>query len=99
MTTKLTRFSDAYATMTVAFYQPLTIQWVSGWTLAVAADLMAARVVKARSIDLPTALSTAAALKVARAGRLPDAIPGVSAGAPCHHRGQSMSRATHLEGE
>ncbi len=74
MTTELARFSDAYATMTVAFYQPLTLRWVSGWTVSTTADLMATRLIKARSINLRGALSTAAALKVARTGRLPDQI-------------------------
>jgi hypothetical protein len=63
--------------MTVAFYQPLTIRWVSGSTVTIAADLLAARVVKAKSINLNGALSTAGALKVARRGRLPDELPEV----------------------
>ncbi len=40
MTTELKRFTDAYASMTVAVYEPLIVRWVSGtrlWTLADAA--------------------------------------------------------------
>jgi hypothetical protein len=77
MTTELNRFSDAYATMTVAFYQPMTIRWISGWTLTVAADLVATRMMKSRNIDLRDTISTASALKVARVGRLPAEIDGV----------------------
>lgn len=82
MGTNLKRFSDAYATLTVAYYQPLTMRWVSLWTLSTAADVLAERVVKARSIDLRSSLSTAAALKLARSPRLPDRPPGVRGGLP-----------------
>lgn len=77
MATELARFSDAYATMTVAYYQPLTLRWVSGWTISTAADLLAPRVVKARSIDLRRSVSTAAALKLPRAPKLPDRAPSM----------------------
>lgn len=36
MTTELKMFTDAYATMTVAVYQPLIVKWVSGLTAMVA---------------------------------------------------------------
>jgi hypothetical protein len=77
MATELKRFSDAYATMTVAFYQPLTIRWVSGWTISTAADVLAVRVLKAGTINLQGSLSTAAALKVAVRGRLPNELPSM----------------------
>ena len=77
MTTHLKRFSDAYATMTVAVYQPLTLFWISGWTLSNTADLLTNRLAKARSLDIDGSLSTATAVKTARSSRLPDALPGI----------------------
>jgi hypothetical protein len=67
--------------MTVAVYQPMTIRWISGFTLGTIADLLATRLAKARTIDLAGSLSTAAAVKTARVGRLPDKLPPVASGA------------------
>ena len=33
MTTELKKFTEAYATMTVASYQPLILRWISGWSI------------------------------------------------------------------
>ncbi|MEV0149989.1 MULTISPECIES: hypothetical protein [unclassified Nonomuraea] len=73
--TELSRFSDAYASMTVAVYQPLTVRWVSGWTLGTTVDLLVPRFEKARSLDARTPFSTAASLLTARNSRLPDRVP------------------------
>ena len=43
MTTKLKLFDDAFASMTVAVYQPLILKWISGWTLATIASELATR--------------------------------------------------------
>ncbi|HWL38647.1 MAG TPA: hypothetical protein VNO75_00220, partial [Gemmatimonadaceae bacterium] len=60
--TDLRKFSEAYATMTVAVYEPLIVNWVSSATIATTADAIALRLQKARRIKrdprLPTALAT-----------------------------------------
>ena len=70
MTTELKKFSEAYATMTVATYEPLIVQWYSGRTLALAAETMAWRTQKSKRLKLDKAFSTAHALSVGR-GRTP----------------------------
>ncbi len=107
MTTELKRFSDAYATMTVAVYQPLTVRWISGWTLSNTADLLANRLSKARGLDIDGSLSTAAAMKTSRVGRLPKQPPPVDGGqelpppTPVDSSGNPIAaeiRAVQLEG-
>jgi hypothetical protein len=67
MTTELKRFSEAYATMTVATYEPLIIHWYSGRTLALAAETMAWRLQKSKHLRLDKAFSTAHGLALGRA--------------------------------
>src|SRR5690606_5235142 len=59
MATTLERFTDAYATMTVAVYEPLVIRWVSGYSIHVLASTLAWRAQKAPRLSenggLPTA--------------------------------------------
>jgi len=62
MTTTIDKFQDAYATMTVAVYEPLILRWVSGWSIKTSASLMAWRAQKAKHISLEKALATAHAL-------------------------------------
>lgn len=59
MTTELTRFSEAYATITVATYEPLILRWVSMWGLSVISTDLALRQPKAaaRLPKLPTAIA------------------------------------------
>jgi len=70
MTTTLKKFNDAYATMTVAAYEPLILRWVSGFTLCTCASAMAWRLQKKMHIKLDGAFCTARALMV-RTPRLP----------------------------
>ncbi len=81
MTTELRKFTDAYATMVVAVYQPLVLKWYSGWTIYTAADAMAWRLQKGKYIKLDQAFATAQALNIERRiPRLPAQVPGVGAG-------------------
>jgi len=60
MTTELTRFSDAYATLTVATYEPLILRWVSLWGITAIATDLALRSPKAATISklgLPTSIA------------------------------------------
>jgi hypothetical protein len=51
MPTQLRKFEEAYATMTVAVYEPLILKWVSGWTLYNLADGITWRAVKGVHIE------------------------------------------------
>ena len=64
MTTTLKKFNDAYATMTVAAYEPLILRWISGFTLCNCASAMAWRLQKSKHIKLDGAFTTARALMV-----------------------------------
>ncbi|MFX1369646.1 MAG: hypothetical protein ACFFAY_13705 [Promethearchaeota archaeon] len=64
MTTTLKKFDDAYATMTVAAYEPLVLKWISGYFLCNVASVMAWRANKSQYIDLDKAFTTARALMV-----------------------------------
>ena len=83
MATELKKYTDAYATMTVAVYEPLIVKWISGWSVLVAADTMALRLAKAKYMKLDEAFATAQALNVGKIrAKLPRDIKGVSAGPP-----------------
>lgn len=59
MVTKLTKYTDAYATVTVATYEPLVLRWISTWGLGVIATDLANRAPKAALMKrdgLPTAV-------------------------------------------
>ena len=75
MTTQLAKFKEAYATMTVAVYEPLILRWVSGWTLRTVAGTVAKRLSRARLIQQGQPLSTAHAVAnaqaLSRSARLP----------------------------
>ena len=75
MATELSKFKDAYATMTVAVYEPLILRWVSGWTLRTLASTVAKRMARSdqfrRSQSLSTALTVANIQSQSKAQRLP----------------------------
>lgn len=60
--TELKKFTEAYATMVVASYEPLILKWVSGWGLLCAANDLAWRIPKANFVKVDKALATAHAL-------------------------------------
>jgi DNA-directed RNA polymerase specialized sigma24 family protein len=73
MTTTLSRFSDAYATLTVAQYEPLILRWVSGISINDLATTFAWRRASTGKIDLDRHRATverAMAVKLER--HLPD---------------------------
>jgi hypothetical protein len=85
MTTRLRKFQEAYATMTVAIYEPLILRWVSGWTLLNLANTVAWREPKGKRIDLDKALATAHALTTTRirpALPSPEVLSGVEVPLP-----------------
>ena len=61
MTTELKKFTEAYATMTVAAYEPLILKWVSLLGIRFVANAVVTRVPKARAVaydgKLPAALA------------------------------------------
>jgi hypothetical protein len=61
MATSLRRYSAAYATMTVAVYEPIVVRWVSTYALHVLASQLAWRAQKAKRLSskMPTALALA----------------------------------------
>lgn len=75
MTTEIAKFKEAYATMTVAVYEPLILRWVSGWTIRTIAGTVAKRMARARLIGqvhaLPTAQAVASAQSLSRTARMP----------------------------
>jgi len=66
MTTELKKFTEAYATMTIASYQPLILKWISGWSIYVAADAMAWRAQKAKYLKPGQAFATAQLLNIGK---------------------------------
>ena len=72
--TELAKFKEAYATMTVAVYEPLILKWVSAWTLRTVAGVVANRMARVKLINreaLSTALAVSAAQSLSRTARLP----------------------------
>ncbi|WP_110181873.1 hypothetical protein [Nocardioides solisilvae] len=58
MTTELKRFTEAYATLTVATYEPLILRWVSLWGLSAISTDLATRQPKLKQMsDLPLAIA------------------------------------------
>jgi hypothetical protein len=83
MSTELRRFTEAYATMTLAVYEPLIIRWVSGWNLYTCATTMAGRMQKARRMQMDEAFATAQAVNLGRVSpKLPADLSGVQTGPP-----------------
>lgn len=69
MTTTLHQYRDAYATLTVATYEPLILRWVSATTLKTMANLMAWRAASDRRFPLAEDVPTETALAIARPRR------------------------------
>jgi hypothetical protein len=66
MTTELTRFSAAYATMVVAAYEPLILRWISSYSIMTLVDSASKRgYVPAALAEQPTAMLAAYAGKAA----------------------------------
>jgi hypothetical protein len=66
MTTELKKFSDAYATLTVATYEPMILRWISAWSVHTIGSIVAWR--GQRQVQLRDgAISTALAVNAARA--------------------------------
>jgi hypothetical protein len=81
MSTELRRFNEAYATMTLAVYEPLILRWVSGWNLYTCATTLAGRMQKARHVSLDQAFATAQALNIGRVSpKLPADLNDVQTG-------------------
>ncbi len=66
MTTTIDKFQDAYATQTLAVYEPLILRWVSGWSILTASSTMAWRGQKARYYSTNGVLATAHALNTSK---------------------------------
>lgn len=64
MATSLKKFSDAYATMTIAVYEPLIVKWISGWSIHHLSSTMAWRAQKGKYINPQQAFATAQALNI-----------------------------------
>ncbi len=60
MTSDLKKFSEAYATLTVATYEPLILRWISAWSVHTISSVLALRAqqkVRVKSGSVPTALA------------------------------------------
>jgi hypothetical protein len=66
MATELKLFQDAYATMTVAIYEPIIVRWFSGWTLLMTADTLAGRLQKAKYLEVGKEFATAQLINIGR---------------------------------
>ncbi|MCU1230972.1 MAG: hypothetical protein JWO97_3856 [Acidobacteria bacterium] len=66
MPTTLSLVREAYATMTVARYEPIIFRWVSFVALATVADTMATRLARGKGVDTTKAISTLHALSARR---------------------------------
>ncbi len=74
MTTELAKFKEAYATMTVATYEPLILRWVSAWGLRTISSIIAERLPRSAAIKRHAAEPTAVAVLGSRSLRpLPSA--------------------------
>lgn len=81
MTTELSKFKEAYATMTVATYEPLILRWISGWTLRTVAGTIAKRKAKADMFrrQAEGAASTAIAIASVHAAIRIKSLPSAAA--------------------
>jgi hypothetical protein len=52
--TDLIKFQDAYATMTVAVYEPIIMQWWSWYTFGTLATVLSTRAVKSKALEAAT---------------------------------------------
>ena len=62
MATQLSKYTDAYATMTLAVYEPLILKWVSGWSIHQISSVMAWRAQKGKYLKPQHSLATAQSL-------------------------------------
>src|SRR6185437_1129680 len=62
MTTELKRFTEAYATMTVAAYEPLILRWVSLLGIRFVSSSVATRLPKAKAVGFDGKRTAASAL-------------------------------------
>jgi hypothetical protein len=62
MTTELRKFTEAYATMTVAAYEPLILRWVSLLGIRFVSNAVATRFPKARAVEFTGKVPAALAL-------------------------------------
>ncbi len=74
MTTTLTKFSGAYATMTVATYEPLILRWVSLLGLRFITVTAASRYQKAKAINFDGGRPAALALSQTVRSQIPSSI-------------------------
>ncbi|WP_203909124.1 hypothetical protein [Rhizocola hellebori] len=77
MTTQLSPFRDAYATLTVAVYEPLILRWISDWALGTFASTVAWRAHKGAAVarvrgNLPTAMRVGAARRFLAVDPVPE---------------------------
>ena len=71
MTTDLKRFTEAYATMTVAAYEPLILRWVSQLGIRFLANSVATRLPKAKAVNFDGKRPAALALSHTVRNHLP----------------------------
>jgi len=69
MPTTLKKFEEAYATLTYAIYEPLILNWVSGFTLRVESNLLANRFKIDSVKESKESKTTAASMKLAKTVR------------------------------
>lgn len=87
MATRLKRYRDAYATMTIAIYEPLILRWISSYGVHLMASTMAWRAQKARRLAGSHRLPTAIAINTAEyRPRLPRAGIDIPPGPPAPPR-------------
>lgn len=74
MTTELKKFTEAYATMTVAAYEPLILRWVSLLGIRFVSSSVATRLPKARAVEFDGTRPASLALGQTLRARLPRAV-------------------------
>jgi hypothetical protein len=98
MTTDLTRFSEAYATMTVAAYEPLILRWISFIGIRSIASTAAYRLPKAVAAGFDGTIPTAQALSTTIRKRIPRdidfAFDGPSIRVPIDVHGRALDPET-----
>ena len=95
MTTELKRFTEAYATMTVAAYEPLILRWISLIGIRFISNAVAYRLPKAAAIKFDGKTPAALALSKTLRKPLPAQIDFEFRGHPWprhHARGDTKGR-------
>lgn len=75
MSTELKRFTDAYATMVVATYEPLILRWISLTGVRSLSSILAQRLTKAKDTKYDDKMLTVQALAQTIKNSLPKTIP------------------------